>query len=206
MNGQQSPLIVCFGDSLTVGYQSPTREEPQFRETPYAAFLQEMLGRRARLQVSGVCGEVTGEMALRFRRDVLGVAPAYVVILGGSNDLGWNAQPTEIMRNLLKMYEQALASTIRPVAVTVPSIRAETGDGEHNKWLDSHIARRRTLNGLIEEYCRRKDVACIDLFGATAESPSCCLAAEYSNDGLHLTTAGYQRLAELLYYQVFANL
>jgi lysophospholipase L1-like esterase len=30
------------------------------------------------------------------------------------------------------------------------------------------------------------------------------LAAVYSNDGLHLTTDGYRKLATLLYEQVFA--
>jgi lysophospholipase L1-like esterase len=32
------------------------------------------------------------------------------------------------------------------------------------------------------------------------------LSVPYSNDGLHLTTAGYRLLARLLYEQVFAKL
>ncbi|MBI3604044.1 MAG: hypothetical protein HY205_06305 [Nitrospirae bacterium] len=208
-------MIICFGDSLTAGYQSPTSDFPAFRETPYGAMLQEELGPKARVAISGVCGELTGEMVLRFRRDVLAHAPAAVVVLGGTNDLGWNAAPAEIMRNLLKMYERALAAGIRPVAVTVPSIRhredvspAPTGsaiDAEVRRWLDEHIARRQELNELIIDYCARRPVACVDLFAATAEPETLRLAEPYSNDGLHLTTEGYRLLADLLYRQVFAN-
>jgi lysophospholipase L1-like esterase len=40
------------------------------------------------------------------------------------------------------------------------------------------------------------------LFTATTEPGTGFLAAPYSNDGLHLTTAGYRFFAELVYRQV----
>ena len=212
------PLIICFGDSLTVGYQSPTPESPELRETSYGAFLQELLGSAARVAVSGTCGELTGEMAMRFRQDVLHHHPAYVVVLGGTNDLGWNARPVDIMRNLLKMYELALAAGVQPVAVTVPSIRlageegkdsvaswgAGSGATDGQRWEAAHIEGRQALNRLISDYSTSRRIACVDLFTATQELRTMRLAAVYSNDGLHLTTEGYRRLATLLYEQVFA--
>ncbi len=141
---------------------------------------------------------------MRFRHDVLAHKPAYVVVLGGTNDLGWNARPADIMRNLLKMFELALADGIRPVAVTVPSLRVE-GGWQGQEWIEEHIARRRTLNRLIGDYCAGKGVACVDLFAATEEPGTGRLAAPYSNDGLHLTTEGYTCLAKLLYDEVFAT-
>ncbi len=142
---------------------------------------------------------------MRFRRDVLNHTPSYVVILGGTNDLGWMADPAETMRNLLKMYELARVAGIEVVAVTVPSIRlgGAPGDGEGEQWLQEHIARRLALNGLISEYCTSKPMACIDLFTATVQPDTLYLAADYSNDGLHLTTEGYRCLATLLYHEVF---
>jgi acyl-CoA thioesterase I len=200
------PLIICFGDSLTAGYQSATPDQPFIQETPYGGFLQQRLGARARVAVSGICGELTGEMVLRFRDDVLRHAPAYVVILGGTNDLGWNAQPKEIMRNLLKMHEQARADGIRAVAVTVPSLRSEDGtDAGGRAFLQEHIGRRQALNRMLSDYCRSKAIPCLDLFTATSEPETLQLAPAYSNDGLHLTTRGYERLAELLYHEVFAS-
>lgn len=201
-----APLIICFGDSLTAGYQSPSAAGPMPMETPYGSFLQERFGSRVRVLVSGICGELTGEMALRFREDVLVHGPEFVVILGGTNDLGLNALPAEVMRNLLKMYESALGSGVQPVAMTVPSIRigdvGETGHPEGQRWIRSHLERRHILNQLIAEYCLRRSVPWVDLFTATVETESGLLAAPYSNDGLHLTTQGYRLMATLLYEQV----
>ncbi|MBM4134933.1 MAG: hypothetical protein FJ245_14355 [Nitrospira sp.] len=216
MTSASLPLIICFGDSLTAGYQSPTMACPQLVETPYGRFLQNRLRERAEVVVSGLCGETTGDMVTRFRRDVEPHRPAWVVILGGTNDLGWNTEPGEILDNLAHMYDRALHRGIRPVAVTVPSIRMEgegamatpmSSDaallGEARRWLANHIARRRTLNRQIMGHCAGKGIACVDLFTDTVEPETGQLAARYSNDGLHLTTEGYERLAALLYERVF---
>jgi len=202
------PLVLCFGDSLTAGYQTPSRDNPSGRQTPYGRFLEERLGGRARIEVSGICGEVTGEMVLRFRSDVLQRRPGYVIILGGTNDLGWNASPHEIIRNLVKMYELARAAGIVPVPVTVPSLRVPDGAGREEvaSWLGDHLARRQTLNGLIQDYARSKHLRSVDLFSATSDPESLQLCPEYSNDGLHLTTEGYRRFAMLLYEEIFSAL
>lgn len=197
--------IVCFGDSLTAGFQSPTADNPQGAETPYGRFLQELTGPSVRVSVSGLCGELTGDMAMRFRSAVLVHEPAYVVILGGTNDLGWNATPAAILRNLRQMYELAAAAGVTPVPVTVPSIRVsdDLSSEEGRRWLAEHLDRRRQLNGLILRYAESKGLAAFDLFAATAEPETQQLAAQYSNDGLHLTTAGYRLMAERLYQEVF---
>src|SRR4029079_11001227 len=170
--------IVCFGDSLTAGFQSPTADNPQGSETPYGRFLQELTGPAVRVSVSGVCGELTAEMAMRFRSAVLVHEPTHVVILGGTNDLGWNAAPADIMRNLLKMYELAAAAGIKPVPVTVPSIRV--GDDflgeEGRRWFAEHLDRRRELNGSILRYAESKGLTAFDLFAATVD-PTQQLAA-----------------------------
>jgi lysophospholipase L1-like esterase len=200
-----SSHIVCFGDSLTAGFQSPTADNPLGTETPYGRFLQELTGPAVRVSVSGICGELTGEMAMRFRSAVLAHQPTHVVILGGTNDLGWNALPADIMRNLLKMYELAAAAGIKSVPVTIPSIRVgdDLRSEEGRRWFAEHLDRRRQLNGLILRYAESKRLAAFDLFAATEEPETQQLAAEYSNDGLHLTTAGYRLIAERLYRDVF---
>ncbi|SLM49904.1 conserved protein of unknown function [Nitrospira japonica] len=198
-------LIICFGDSLTAGFQSPTRTHPTGRDTPYGEFLQGWLGASSQVRVSGNCGELTSEMAMRFRQDVLAHRPGYVVILGGTNDLGWNAKPSDIMRNLLTMYELSRAEQIIPVPVTVPSVRIEDAGGAPDAaaWIEDHLQRRRQLNELILAYAHSKQLIAVDLFTETAEPDTGRLAASYSNDGLHLTTAGYRRFAELLFDRVF---
>lgn len=194
----RTALIICFGDSLTAGLQSPTKDNPTGRETPYGQFLQSLLGGAGHVRISGICGELTGEMVMRYRCDVLDHQPGYVPILGGTNDLGWNASLSEIMRNLATMYDQTLAMDSVPIPVTVPSIRIEDGPGRgaSQEWISEHIARRTRLNGLIQEYACSKGLAWVDLFAATADPQSGQLAKMYSNDGIHLTTAGYRLFAE----------
>jgi lysophospholipase L1-like esterase len=187
--------IVTFGDSLTVGYQSPTPRNPNGEATPYGRFLQEKLGPSAEVLIRGVNGELTAEMTMRLGTDVLPLRPDYVVILGGTNDLGWGAQPKEVMRNLVTMYERVRGSGAQPVAVTIPSILG----------FDDAIPPRRTLNRLIMEYGRNKPQPVVDLFTATVEPETLRLAGAYSNDGLHLTTEGYRLLGELLYREVFSR-
>lgn len=141
---------------------------------------------------------MTGEMVMRFRRDVLDHKPGFVSILGGTNDLGWNASPPDIMSNLITMYEQALAIGSVPIPVTVPSIRVEDAadSREGQEWIAGHLTRRKQLNRLICDYAYLKGLACVDLFAITAEPETGQLTALYSNDGIHLTTAGYQLFAE----------
>lgn len=195
---RRTPLVICFGDSLTAGFQSPAKDNPVGKETPYGQFLQSFLGGAGRVRISGICGELTGEMVMRFRRDVLDHQPGYVPILGGTNDLGWNISPSDIMRNLATMYEQTLAMGAVPIPVTVPSIRVEDGSSsrEGQEWIADHLARRSQLNQLIQDYAGSKGLAYVDLFAATVDVKSGQLAELYSNDGIHLTTAGYRLFAE----------
>lgn len=202
MRGDSSVSIICFGDSLTAGYQSSTREIPYIHETPYGGFLEERLGAQARVIISGICGEVTSEMVQRFGRDVVSRSPDYVVILGGTNDLGWQTDPSEIFERLRMLYTLAREADIRPVAITVPSIRMDADPASHS-WLNELVTQRQKLNGLISTYCEREDLPCVDLFTATAEPHTLLLAEPYSNDGLHLTTEGYRKMANLIYEQVF---
>jgi lysophospholipase L1-like esterase len=193
-------LVVCFGDSLTVGFQSPSRENPGGIEAPYGRFLQEHLGSAVRVQISGVCGEVTGDMVERFRRSVAGRKPDYVVILGGTNDVGRGISPEQITANLTALYELTVEAGGVPIPVTVPSSRLEGNwsGPDASVWKARHLDPRVVLNRLIRDYAESHSLAVVDLFSATLDSESGQLAAIYSNDGLHFTTAGYRRFAELV--------
>ena len=89
--------VLCFGDSLTEGYQSMMCEF-----TPYSAELSKLLGPAVPVLTSGVCGEKTGKMLHRLDGVLANPAvgtPKVVVILGGTNDL--SSEPTaNIIANL----------------------------------------------------------------------------------------------------------
>lgn len=198
-----SLLLVCFGDSLTAGYQVQAETGIPLPDTPYGGFLQQWLGTRGRVSVKGICGEVTSDMVTRFPLDVVDVVPSYSVILGGTNDLGWGVPLSTILTNLERLYTLALAAGIQPIGVTVPSMRVEAVDAESlslssdslPSWLHSRIQRRLELNRLIMERCQRHQMPCVDLCQATSEDSSFLLALHFSSDGLHLNTAGYMKFA-----------
>lgn len=178
--------IVAFGDSLTVGYLSP------FDAVPYAAFLRPLLGPEARIDVAGVSGETTADMLRRFDRQVLRPAPDYVILLGGTNDIGWGLPAEEIVQNLRRMYRAAVDAKIVPVACAIPSLLGA----------DDYIPPRLELNRRIQEEAAQQKIPFVDLFHPLADR-SGRLLENYSQDGLHLTPEGYRKVACLLYESLF---
>jgi lysophospholipase L1-like esterase len=192
-------VFVAFGDSLTVGYQSQVWGDEWPQPTPYTGFLKEkterMLDQRgaAGLRVEflnrGVVGELTEDMVERLDRDVLKSRSDAVIILGGSNDLGWGHEPQSVVGNLARMYDEALLHRIQPVSCTVPSVLG----------FDEGIRPRLQLNQLIKKYSTERSIVCVDLFSATGDSSTGRLKEEYSNDGLHLSPLGYETVAEAIF-------
>ena len=204
---RDQPLhMVCFGDSLTLGFQSPTSENVTGASTPYGDLLQEWMGPRGIISTRGVCGETTKEMLGRYKGDVLDMAPHCVVILGGTNDLGWGLPPEKVLTNLSLLYSQALDMGIQPIAVTVPSISGLSPSTplkpDEERFLTEAVRTRVRLNQGIQDLSYQWQFPLIDLFLHTSQGPTRFLAPEFSNDGLHLTTAGYTKLAELVWEEV----
>ena len=190
--------FVAFGDSLTVGF-IPSRIETQ----PYSRFLKEMVNDflkqlekegdvEVRFLNKGVNGDLTSGMLLRFRQDVVQLNPKYVIILGGTNDIGWGLQSEEVFLNLKRMYEMALNNKINPIGCTVPSILG---------W-DEGILPRLRLNKSIKRYCREKRVLLADLYTKTCDPKTKRLRSEYSSDGLHFNALGYRKMAESIFEEV----
>ncbi|MDR4492862.1 MAG: GDSL-type esterase/lipase family protein [Nitrospirales bacterium] len=194
--------IVCFGDSLTEGYQSSRDGGPGF--TPYGQWLREWLGKRGTIWIRGVCGETTQQMKERFPSDVLALHPGYAVILGGTNDLGWGLPAKMVIKNLVWMYAEAQSHGILPVSVTIPSLGGLGMPGSISSYRPA-LQSRVEVNEALKTYCQMKQIPIVDLFSVTCDPQSQELASEFSDDGLHLTELGYRTLAHLLWNQVFKS-
>ena len=87
--------VVFFGDSITDNWSRPT----------YGGFFP------GKAYVNrGIGGQTTAQMLIRFRADVIALAPDAVVILAGTNDVAGNAgpvSPESIQRNVATMAELA---------------------------------------------------------------------------------------------------
>ena len=201
-----NPYLVCFGDSLTAGYQNRADGFGLSVDTPPGGFIQEWVGSQAQVVVTGICGETTNEMVQRFSQAALACNPKFVVILGGTNDLGLGLTPLHICENLNQMYQHAREADIEPVGVTVPSIfLGEEGGTLIPDWAQNHIKKRLVLNKKISDICEKLNMKCLDLFRATGDSRGQLLDARFSSDGLHFNTAGYEAFARLIWNHVLAD-
>jgi acyl-CoA thioesterase-1 len=192
--------FVCLGDSLTVGYQSPSHYGG-YAETPYTDMLEPMA--RVRLQElglkgyeaffinKGINGDSTDGMLGRFRTSVEAERPDYVIIWAGINDLYAGREPKQVMRNLTRLYARTLDAGSRPIACTLTPTEA-----------DDHMNTRISeLNALIAEYCDEKGIREVDLFSSLA-GPDGRLSPVYSDDGVHLSPQGYAAVARTVFDEV----
>ena len=201
-----NPYLVCFGDSLTAGHQTKADVFGSNVETPPGGFIQEWLGSQAQVVVTAICGETTAEMVQRFSQSVLARNPKFVVILGGTNDLGLGLTPLHIRENLSRMYWHAREADIEPVGVTVPSIcLGEEGRQAIPGWAQNHIKQRLVLNREITDMCENLNMKCLDLFHETGDGMGQLLATRFSSDGLHFNTAGYEAFARLIWNHVLSD-
>ena len=102
----KSLRILCFGDSLTAGYTSYGWEF-----YPYADHLrirlQSMLSTSdIHVDVAGMSGDqVRGSYLPRIKRAcaIAGTPYDWIIVMGGTNDLGWGQSPDAIYEGLRKL-------------------------------------------------------------------------------------------------------
>jgi acyl-CoA thioesterase-1 len=188
--------VVALGDSLTVGFQSYGLNEDAGKSTPYTDFLIDQVRRdfpsnslSIEIVNKGVVGELSEQMMARFDSDVIRLSPKVVIVLGGSNDLGWGLTPGEILETLSVIYRRSCENQITPIACTVPSILG----------YDEGIPPRIALNRLLHERCQEIGIRCVDVFRATLDKDTNRLALQYSSDGLHLNADGYRKMGAAIY-------
>jgi lysophospholipase L1-like esterase len=144
----------------------------------------------------GISGQITGQMLVRFRPDVLALKPRVVVILAGINDIGGNADPATlgvIEDNLTSMAELARDSNVN---VVLASIMPVNGYVEPNM-ASSHPAENiLAVNAWIKSYAQREHFVYLDYYSAMLDAHR-QLKRELSDDGLHPNAAGYAVMAPL---------
>lgn len=189
--------VVCFGDSLTAGYIDGVRY------APYGQFLQEKLGERGSVIVSGQNGELTESMVRRFSSDVLDHKPSHAIVLGGTNDLGHGLSPEQIIGQLRLIYQTLQNADIQGIALSIPSVLPEH---PHEEWVTKAIKAREKVNELIRQECLARDILYLDLFTETSSTPERTLLEALSSDGLHFNEEGYKTIAAFIWDRVFADL
>jgi Tol biopolymer transport system component/LmbE family N-acetylglucosaminyl deacetylase/lysophospholipase L1-like esterase len=170
--------VVFYGNSITEAW--PQYFGTMFPGKPY-------VGR-------GISGQTTPQMLVRFRQDVIGLSPAVVVILAGTNDIAGNTGPSTlgmIEDNLASMVELAQANGIRVVLSSVlPAFDYPWRPGLEPA--QKIIA----LNTWMKRYAADHHAVYLDYHSATVDERG-GLKAELSADGVHPNEAGYRIMAPL---------
>ncbi|KAJ6107851.1 SGNH hydrolase [Penicillium sp. IBT 18751x] len=185
--------ILCFGDSLTSGYY-----RYGLKYHPYAIKLTAILEAefpttKIHLEVDGLPGdEVThpaGEFLPRIRDQCAKTKFDWVIILGGTNDLGVGQRVDLIYHALEDCWNVALSSGAKVLAMTVPECAAK---------LDSLDTKRNTLNSHILKR-ESEQIHVIDLHSKIPyHSATEAFQREMFDDGLHLTAMGYDLMGTVV--------
>lgn len=143
----------------------------------------------------GIGGQTTPQMLVRFRQDVIALAPAVVVILAGTNDIAGNTGPATldmIQDNLASMVELAQAHDIRVVLSSV----LPAYDYPWRPGLEP-AEKILALNAWMKRYAAEHDVIYLDYHSAMVDE-RWGLRRELSEDGVHPNELGYRVMAPLV--------
>src|SRR5262249_54591502 len=151
--------VVFMGDSITDLWQQP-RYGGFFPGKPFFD--------------RGISGQTTPQMLLRFRPDVIDLAPKVVVILAGANHIAGNTGPTtneEIQGNLASMSELARAHGIRVVLASVTPVGAyhASSPAAVPQTTARPMARIQALNDWIKSYAAAHGSVYLDYFSAMTD-------------------------------------
>lgn len=173
------PKVVFMGNSIT---QHWAQQHPDFFQA------HNYLGR-------GISGQTSAQMLVRFRQDVIDLAPQKVVIMAGINDIAQNngyIALENILSNIVSMCELAQTNGIQPVicsltpADTIPW-RPEIKPAE----------KVGLLNDMLKKYAVQHDILFVDYYTKMV-STSGGLLPNLTTDGVHLNADGYFLMEQMI--------
>ena len=171
-----------MGNSITEGW---ARLSPRFFEN------ENYINR-------GISGQVTQQMLLRFRADVIDLKPQVVVILAGTNDIAQNSgyiAVEDIFRNIISMTELARYHEIKVILCSVlPAI-----DFPWNRGLKP-AEKIIKLNEMIKNYAAEKSIIYVDYYSALVDDNGGLKVPDYTSAGdlVHPNSNGYKVMEKVL--------
>lgn len=174
------PKAVFMGDSITDGW--PGADKDFFADNNF-------VGR-------GISGQTTSHMVVRFRQDVVDLAPKYVVILAGTNDIALNngyIALEDVCGNIISMCEIAKANKIKPVICSVLPCK-KYGWRPQVTDAGEQIVK---LNAMLQDYAKKNKITYVDYHSAMKDSEN-GLPVSLAKDGCHPTPEGYDIMEEIV--------
>ena len=121
----------------------------------------------------------------------------WIVIQGGTNDLGYQEKSGDIVAALCRMHDRARETGARTLVLAIPQFSLEDTPS-----CKAYKEAKAKVNDGLREYCEEthSQSVFVDLHG---KLPHTTLSQEerrkYWCDGLHMTPLGYDRMAEVVF-------
>jgi lysophospholipase L1-like esterase len=200
-----SPVVVCFGDSLTEGTGTSDG-------CGYPDFLSRRLG--VKVWNAGIAGnrllrDGYGERGLRrFHRDALEVPGiTHVIVELGINDLGLAAMSgnpppgaEQLTTGLATLARAARRAGVTPIGATLPPTGGALFPGFHSTEGEST---RQAVNAWLRSTAEFTAVVDVDLALRDPDRPACYRPDLDSGDHLHPNDAGAEAIARSVDLEVF---
>jgi lysophospholipase L1-like esterase len=173
------PEAVFMGDSITEGWVST---DPKFFTD------HNFIGR-------GISGQVTSQMLIRFREDVINLGPKKVIILAGINDIAENQgkiSHEKILGNIISMVELAKANKIKVVLCSVLPA--------YDFWWRAGLQPAEKVvafNKLLKNYAKKNKIPYVEYFDEMKDERN-GLPKLYADDEVHPNLNGYKKMEEIL--------
>ena len=187
-------VFVMIGDSVMAGFQQGPGSRPP-RHYPFTNVLESSLRMKLKslgsdfdvaVENKGVNGDSTSGMVERFQRSVVPEKPNYVAIMGGLNDLFTRIPVDDVYKNIIQLTQLTKEAGAEPIMLSTTPV---AGSPPFNATI-------KELNDRVAEYCAANGVRFIDLYSEFLSEG--VLAAEYSNDGVHISDKGYGKIIQVL--------
>lgn len=179
--GQKGPRVVFMGDSMTQGW----RLNEYF---PGKDFLNR-----------GISGQITSQMLARFTQDVIELKPSAVVIWGGTNDIARGVDPAVIQRNITAMCDLAEFHKIKVVLASITPVtdHHKAANPAFERTLQRPPSAIIAMNSWLQKLAAARHFVYADYYQATLSTDT-RLAANLTEDGLHLNAEGYRLISPVL--------
>lgn len=138
----------------------------------------------------GISGQISPQLLIRFRQDVLNLKPKAVIILAGSNDLAGNkghVSNETVMNNIKSMAELARKNRIKVILCKYLPIY----EYPWNKNLKGVADQIISLNNEIVSYAKANRFVILDYWTPLVDERNGQKTA-YTADGVHPNLAGYK--------------
>ena len=143
----------------------------------------------------GISGQVTPQLLLRFRQDVIALDPRVVVILAGTNDIGGSLGPIDsaaTRNNIMSMVDLARAHHIAVVLSSLTPVCDYINPQTEKRPME----KLRAMNDWLKQYASQNGLVYLDYWSAMLDEHG-MLRKELTWDGLHPNDAGYELMGPL---------